>query len=277
MKSITMKTALFTTVLFGLFALPFSSPAFTADFSGSLKKVTITDSLESNKPPSAAFVYLVSGENITFDASDSFDPDGTIAKYKWDFGDGSSGEGVKVTHEYLSGKYHSSLTVIDDDGGVAIIQQEVATASVFALSINFQPAASPVPANFKVDSGALFEEDRGYGWTSMPKDGTRDRDNAASPDQSYDTNIMPRSTDVWKVALPSGNYKVVICVGDPWYPSSTNIIQIEGVEAMNETVSSVKKWAEKTIIVNVLDGEMTFTFTDSPSYLQICWITIQSV
>jgi len=62
----------------------------------------------------------VTGENITFDASDSYDPDGgTITSYKWDFGDGSVevADKVTVTHSYSSeGNYVVTLTVTDDEG-----------------------------------------------------------------------------------------------------------------------------------------------------------------
>lgn len=74
-----------------------------------------------NAPPHAdiaAEPYI--GEaplNVAFDGSGSFDPDGTIVAYTWDFGDSWSGTGVRVTHTYLSpGWYTASLTVEDNAG-----------------------------------------------------------------------------------------------------------------------------------------------------------------
>jgi len=70
--------------------------------------------------PVASFTYpvnLLVGRNIIFDASGSYDPDGTIVNYEWDFGDGSSSSDKIPTHSYLqSGLYTVSLTVTDDDG-----------------------------------------------------------------------------------------------------------------------------------------------------------------
>ncbi|MEM2144581.1 MAG: PKD domain-containing protein, partial [Candidatus Jordarchaeaceae archaeon] len=56
------------------------------------------------------------GETLTFNASSSFDLDGEIVSYLWDFGDGSSAEGLVATHSYtMSGNFSVKLTVIDND------------------------------------------------------------------------------------------------------------------------------------------------------------------
>jgi len=75
--------------------------------------------------PEASFVYLpenpLPGQTITFDASSSYDPDGEITSYKWDFGDGWSFESETgtVTHSYSSaGDYTVTLTVRDNDGAI---------------------------------------------------------------------------------------------------------------------------------------------------------------
>lgn len=74
-------------------------------------------------PPIAAFIYSRSepavGETVTFDASGSYDPDGTIIGYAWDFGDGTTGTDVVTTHSYTMEKnYIVTLQVTDDDGYV---------------------------------------------------------------------------------------------------------------------------------------------------------------
>ena len=58
------------------------------------------------------------GSVFTFDGSASYDLDGTIVSYDWDFGDGtSSGSGDSVTHTYTApGLYDVVLTVTDDMG-----------------------------------------------------------------------------------------------------------------------------------------------------------------
>ena len=56
-------------------------------------------------------------EEITFDASSSYDPDGEIVSYNWNFGDGNSTEGEVVTYAYSkAGNYTVTLRVTDNDG-----------------------------------------------------------------------------------------------------------------------------------------------------------------
>ncbi len=56
------------------------------------------------------------GQTITFNASSSYDLDGTIVSYEWDFGDGTSGTGKIVTHSYTEvGYYVVILAVIDNE------------------------------------------------------------------------------------------------------------------------------------------------------------------
>ena len=59
----------------------------------------------------------VVNKTVVFDGSRSYDPDGQIKSFVWDFGDGSSGWGNAPTHIYTaSGTYIATLTVTDDNG-----------------------------------------------------------------------------------------------------------------------------------------------------------------
>ncbi len=56
-------------------------------------------------------------QEIKLNGTGSFDLDGTISNYSWNFGDGTTGRGSTVTHTYTSnGNYTVTLTVIDNDG-----------------------------------------------------------------------------------------------------------------------------------------------------------------
>ncbi|RLF42731.1 MAG: hypothetical protein DRN29_11050 [Thermoplasmata archaeon] len=71
---------------------------------------------------------------LTFDASSSSDPDGTIVSYEWDFGDGTTAEGMIVTHYYTKANvYTVTLTVTDDDGNT-----DTATETITVTSSGFR-------------------------------------------------------------------------------------------------------------------------------------------
>ena len=57
------------------------------------------------------------GDLINFTASSSYDLDGSIVSYVWDFGDGTNRTGLNVSHRYKAlGNYDVRLTVMDDLG-----------------------------------------------------------------------------------------------------------------------------------------------------------------
>ena len=71
-------------------------------------------------------------DTLTFDGSQSADPDGALVSYRWDFGDGSdAGDGQVVTHAFgAAGGYAVTLTVTDDRGATdtATCQVNIANA-----------------------------------------------------------------------------------------------------------------------------------------------------
>ncbi|KPV63828.1 MAG: hypothetical protein AOA66_0557 [Candidatus Bathyarchaeota archaeon BA2] len=92
--------------------------AFDGSASSAAKlEVTYTTEIR----PIADFTYSpehpITGEAITFNASSSNDPDGTIVTYNWDFGDETNGTGMITSHIFTSaGTYNVTLTVIDNEG-----------------------------------------------------------------------------------------------------------------------------------------------------------------
>ena len=73
----------------------------------------------TNQPPIASFSYYprnpVVGEQIGFDSSSSWDPDGSIISYFWSFGNGEESTIQNPFHTYYSvGEFTVELTVTDD-------------------------------------------------------------------------------------------------------------------------------------------------------------------
>lgn len=80
------------------------------------------------------------GQPLAFDGSESFDIDGQISHYSWNFGDGMMADGPQVTHTYLAeGGYRVTLTVTDDDNLTTSISQLVQIAP--PIQVNLSPTA----------------------------------------------------------------------------------------------------------------------------------------
>jgi PKD repeat protein len=80
--------------------------------------------------PNALFYYNPESpeknQEICFNASSSYDEDGDIIDYTWDFGDGTTGNGEIITHSYPTlGEYSIKLSVTDNDGLTTITQMKI--------------------------------------------------------------------------------------------------------------------------------------------------------
>jgi PKD repeat protein len=78
----------------------------------------------------ASFFYTPSNpvvdQVIQFNATDSNDPDGTIEKYQWDMGDGTTLYGSIVSHQYTgSGTYTVYLQVTDNSDNTGSTSQNI--------------------------------------------------------------------------------------------------------------------------------------------------------
>jgi len=96
-----------------------------------------------NQPPIAdaggPYTGIVDQE-ITFDGSGSYDPDGDDLVYEWDFGDGTTGEGVMPVHSYAgAGTYLVTLVVSDIKSLAATVSTTAIVYQPPAVSISAEP------------------------------------------------------------------------------------------------------------------------------------------
>ena len=75
----------------------------------------------ANQLPNARYTWACSGSkggrNCSFNGTTSSDPDGSISSHNWDFGDGTTGSGSQVSHQFASrGAFTVTLTVTDNNG-----------------------------------------------------------------------------------------------------------------------------------------------------------------
>jgi PKD repeat protein len=129
------------------------------------------------QPPVALFTYSpyypTVGQTITFNASASYDPDGTISKYEWDFNnDGVTDKtGVIVQWSYSNyGSYTVKLTVTDNDGLSSSITRTIKVNSNPIAKITVDKTSGLTPLTVRFDGSGSYDPDDGsdhitaYSW-----------------------------------------------------------------------------------------------------------------
>lgn len=107
--------------------------------------VIVVGSVTANEKPKAVLSATPSQGagplTVSFDGSQSSDPDGTIVRYDWNFGDGSTATSASAQHIY-TGKatYTASLQVTDDKGETATATKTIVCDSALpdANSLNIE-------------------------------------------------------------------------------------------------------------------------------------------
>jgi hypothetical protein len=96
------------------------------------KEFNTRDGFQQVVPVPASYLDGAAAGNpeYVFDASGSYDIDGEIVSYHWDFGDGATSDGASTRHAYSAdGVYVVRLTVTDDDGLAATAERETSVAT----------------------------------------------------------------------------------------------------------------------------------------------------
>lgn len=173
------------------------------------------EATSTNATPVAEFTYSPIdpgvGQTVSFDASDSYDPDGEIISYNWDFGDGGSGTGIAVEHVYQNaGSFAVTLTVEDNVGA---IDQRIKQIDILAAVENRAPIADAGP-----DQAVVVGE-------TVNLDGTASSDPDGDP-LSYDWTLIskpagseaqlnnPETATPTFVADKAGTYELRLEVSD---------------------------------------------------------------
>ena len=108
-------------------------------FSRNTSLNVVVQSPPTPQPPVALFVAnpnpVNPGVPVQFNASTSYDPDGTIVNYSWDFGDTATGFGVAPTHAYAApGTYTATLVVVDNSS--------LSDSTTHTITVNGPPHAA---------------------------------------------------------------------------------------------------------------------------------------
>jgi len=163
---------------------------------------------QTNQPPVAdaslsettGFV----GALLVFNGSRSYDTDGYLTKWSWQFGDGTSGIGERTIHAYQAlGIYTVTLTVTDDTGatGTDTISVEVGTAN--------WPPTKPV-----IDGTRRGTKNQTYTYTLYATDADNDflQYTVLWGDGTQNTSLFLPNGTTWSLSHSwnrSGKYRVV--------------------------------------------------------------------
>ncbi|MFK7920565.1 MAG: PKD domain-containing protein [Bacteroidia bacterium] len=128
----------------------------------------------SPQPPVASFTVTpnvgIAPLPVIFDAIASNDPDGSIASYDWDFGDGNTATGLTPLHTYnTDGTYNARLIVTDDGGKTDTAFQTIqvdASNTAPVASFTASPNAGTAPLLVSVDATASNDDNgiQTYDW-----------------------------------------------------------------------------------------------------------------
>lgn len=160
-----------------------------------------------NRPPVAAFTFAPSiptaGQSVSFTDA-STDPDGNLAAWSWDFGDGSTSAARSPRHAYAAaGDYVVRLSVTDAAGLSASVERAVRV--VRQADLNLPPVAnlSWTPPNPLTGENVTFRDE------SSDADGAIAKRRWTFPDGSASADTSP----VRSFARP-GVYEITLAVTD---------------------------------------------------------------
>ncbi|HYJ39766.1 MAG TPA: DNA/RNA non-specific endonuclease [Steroidobacteraceae bacterium] len=166
--------------------------------------------VESNtQPPIAAIAgppgAIAEGDTASFDAAGSLDPNGTVASYSWDFGDGSIGSGVSVTHTYAQdGAFAVRVTVTDNDG--------LTDSATFMVNVtNVAPVVGAVPDG-ELNVGATYTATGSF--TDPGADAWTATVNWGDGSALEQVALSGRSFSLTHIYMAAGTYTVSIDIVD---------------------------------------------------------------
>ena len=203
---------------------------------------------------------------VTFDLSGSNDPDGVIASYTLDFGDGSTvlagtDVSVDVTHQYTEeGSYTVLLVVTDNDGRIGMVNTVVTVGSVM-LTFATNRGADYDIYRMKADGtgqGAVYSEDTDDLFPDLVR-GTRDKIAFASADlASWDIG--------WIQADGTGDYTTLVSTAtsnqiQPSWSADASTIAFASNETQTPSETTWEIWT-----VPATGGTATQLTTQSPSW-----------
>ena len=181
--------------------------------------------------PEAQFTYTPTNptdlDTIWFDASGSYDPDGTIATYAWDFGDGHTGYGRHCNHSFSDdGTYLVKLTVYDNQGASDSLSRSIEVANVPPVAdFTFSPSPAIVGQTIQFTDSSSDPDGSVKAWRWDFGDGTViPQGSTTNPTHVYETDGTYTVTlTVWDNDYATAHLTRHLQVEDIYPPAITNV------------------------------------------------------
>jgi len=133
---------------------------------------TVTLNIENVPPVAVARAYPTSGSDpltVDFDGSQSYDPDGTITSYYWNFGDGTWERTARAQRVYRDLQSYTAVLTVTDDWGMTAKDEVVITVGneppVAILAVSTQKGTRPLSVTFNsLQSYDPDDTDLTYTW-----------------------------------------------------------------------------------------------------------------
>ena len=208
---------------------------------------------DANQPPIITFdvpAYVATGANIALDGSGSWDPDGSIISYVWDFGDGSpNGNGAVVFHTWvIPSNYTVTLTVTDNSSQSSPLSKDVQV--VYTLD--------PVAVITGDSNGAVGELMQFDGLSSYDPDGS-----IASYLWEFSDGRTFSGPIAYHVFADYGNYFVNLTVTDDLgATNAASLLVIIGLRGPVAKIAMPDKATEDRDVL--LSGAQSYFFGDRP-------------
>lgn len=197
-------------------------------------------------------------ELLTLDGSSSYDLDGSIVSWSWDFGDSSTASDEVVQHSYSAfGNYTVTLTVEDDEGYTNSTETTIKVKDYPRVIFTYSPTSPLVNETIVFDAAA--SQPKGGSITSYAWDFGDDQTGAGSaPTHSY---------------IATGTFEVNLTITDSEGLTNSTMqtitVTIHNIAITNLAASTnvAKKGATITVEITISNkGNYTETFTVTAYY-----------
>jgi PKD repeat protein len=191
-------------------------------------------------PPIASFTHSPSepvvDETVTFNASESHDPDGSITSYSWDFGDGTpvvTESDPIATHVYAAADtYTVTLTITDNDG---LANTTVATVTVSLAPMDVTPPT--ITINEPTARDYLHSEAITLDFSAVDTES-----GVASITATLNEMTVENGETIEVYTLPLGEHMLIVTAVDNAGNSDTKTVTFNVIATIDSLIALVEKF-----------------------------------